>query len=50
MQDRRVFLKSSLTGVLGLPALAQAADPWMQVPAILRRITSPIFPTRGVFP
>ncbi|HLM58276.1 MAG TPA: glycosyl hydrolase family 28-related protein, partial [Pyrinomonadaceae bacterium] len=51
MNDRREFVKTILAGASAalfapaLPAFA-AADPWAQVPAILKRIKAPAFPKR----
>src|ERR671916_379819 len=51
MSDRREFVKTFLAGgaaALVAPALPAfgAADPWAQVPAILKRIKAPAFPRR----
>jgi len=62
MANRREFIKNALIGTGGMflveglaPAAAianrfawfdETADPWLQVPTILRRIKAPVFPSR----
>jgi polygalacturonase/lysophospholipase L1-like esterase len=49
MIQRRTFIEATLLGGAGLlsaPTLVRAADPWAELPAILRRIHAPVFQKR----